>query len=226
MHSTHHSQIDWKKVFVLIALVAGVILLLSGGYYFMKSYFELKTFKDERDVDRYKSMLKKHMVLPKEEPIIASVKDVEKLKKEQPFYRNAINGDKVFIWTDKAVIYRPEEDRIIDFGIIIPKKSISPSPQSSRVVNITILSSSTNPEEGLNVTQSLQSKQFQGVSFAINNGSKTGSYKKTIIIDKSGGNNTIVNQLAEELSASIETSVPANEKVNNNTDIVIISKTE
>jgi anionic cell wall polymer biosynthesis LytR-Cps2A-Psr (LCP) family protein len=226
MHLTHHSQIDWKKVFVLIALVVGVISLLSGGYYFMKSYFELKTFKDERDVDRYKSMLKKHMVLPKEEPIIASVKDVDKLKQEQPFYRNAINGDKVFIWTDKAVIYRPEEDRIIDFGIIIPKKSVSPSPQSSRVVNISVLSSSENSEEGSNITEALQNKQFQGISFAISNSSKTGSYKKTLIIDKVGGNNTIVNQLAEELGASIESSVPANEKVNNDSDIVIISKTE
>jgi hypothetical protein len=121
-----------------VVLLVAVVLLAAAGV-LGNEYLKLKRFKDERDVELLKKQLSRHLVLPKEEPLVATVTDVEKLKAEQAFYRNAKNGDKVFVWKDKALIYRGSEDRIVDFGIIVPSSATRdsaiepsvPSPEAS-----------------------------------------------------------------------------------------------
>ena len=115
----HHSEIDYKKVLFLIVLAVLCIGVVIGGWQLTRNYLELKAYKDDRDVALLQEKLSKHFLLPEEEPLIATVTDVERLKQEQPFYQKAQNGDKVFIWKDKALIYRDSEDKIVDFGIII-----------------------------------------------------------------------------------------------------------
>ena len=54
-----------------------------------------------------------------ESPTIATVSDVEKLK-EQPFFANAQNGDKVLIYPEakKAYMYRPSTKKIVEIAPI------------------------------------------------------------------------------------------------------------
>lgn len=57
-----------------------------------------------------------HIVLPKDEvPTVATVLNADQLR-QQPFFQNALNGDKVLIYSlaKVAVLYRPSEDRIIE----------------------------------------------------------------------------------------------------------------
>jgi predicted membrane protein len=129
------TQKKHKLKLVILCIVLAVFLLLATGAFFLfRNYKELRSFKNERDVATLTKKLEKHLEIPSEEPIIATVTDVEKLKSEQAFYRNAKNGDKIFIWKDKALIYRVETDKIIDFGIIVTQKAekteptISPTP--------------------------------------------------------------------------------------------------
>lgn len=117
-------EIDFRKVFLLMILAVALVGGVFGAYRFVHNYFELKAYKDDRDVELLKSKLSAHFTLPKEEPIVATVTDVAKLQKEQPFYKNARNGDKVFIWKDKALIYRVTDDKIVDFGIIVNKAAL------------------------------------------------------------------------------------------------------
>ncbi|HET7098669.1 MAG TPA: hypothetical protein VFI61_00305 [Patescibacteria group bacterium] len=54
-----------------------------------------------------------------EKPTVATVSDIDKVK-DQPFFKNAKNGDKVLIYTNakKAILYRPSEKRIIEVGAV------------------------------------------------------------------------------------------------------------
>ena len=55
------------------------------------------------------------MVLPSEEPTIATVSNIEALR-SQPFFANAKNGDRVLIYVNarKAVLYDPVNNKIVE----------------------------------------------------------------------------------------------------------------
>jgi len=63
--------------------------------------------------------LSRHIVLPTgETPTIATITDIDALKKEQPFYEGASNGDKILIYKNakKGFIYDPVRDLIVNVG--------------------------------------------------------------------------------------------------------------
>ncbi len=81
------------------------------------------------------------MVIPKgETPTIATVTDITKLE-EQPFFRNAQNGDKVMIFgsTNTAILYRPSIHKIVTVAPInaqnspITTSNTTPTPLPSGV---------------------------------------------------------------------------------------------
>lgn len=79
------------------------------------------------------------MLLPaNEEPTVMQVTDVSKLK-DQPFFANALNGDKVLIYakSKKAILYRLTTNKIIDVApvnigsttpTVSPAPSVEPAP--------------------------------------------------------------------------------------------------
>jgi len=63
------------------------------------------------------------MLLPEGElPLMATVTNAEDLKKEQAFYENVMNGDKVLIYqqNQKAIIYSPSRNVIVNVGPVVP----------------------------------------------------------------------------------------------------------
>lgn len=70
------------------------------------------------------------MDLPDEEPTVATVSDVEKLK-DQDFFSRAQNGDKVIIFpkAQKAILYRPATDKIIEVALYTPPAEDTQSTQ-------------------------------------------------------------------------------------------------
>ena len=56
-----------------------------------------------------------HMLLPDGEVVTAEVVDPEASRAKSPiFYRYAKKGDKVLIYPDRAILYSPSSDRIVD----------------------------------------------------------------------------------------------------------------
>jgi predicted membrane protein len=121
-------QINKRMIFlIVIVLVLG--LWTAGSIILGLEYFNLKKKVDNNDSKAVVQRLEKHMKVPQEEPTVATITDAIKLKEQEPFYKNAQNGDKVVIWKDKALIYRMDEDKIIDFGVVIRSQNqASPSP--------------------------------------------------------------------------------------------------
>lgn len=68
-----------------------------------------------KEAESIVAAVSKLMVLPDEEPIIATVADPSQLA-DQPFFQRAEKGDKVLIYNNakKAILYRPGQNLVID----------------------------------------------------------------------------------------------------------------
>ncbi len=100
-----------------------VVAALGAAGYFAKQYYDLRSNPNmaaQEETVQLTNTVSKLYDLPKDEkPIIGSVQDKEKLK-DQPFFKNAQNGDKILIYKEAklAVIYRQEENKLINVGPI------------------------------------------------------------------------------------------------------------
>ncbi len=48
------------------------------------------------------------------QPTVATIVDVEALRKQNPFYNKAENGDNLIITPDRAILYSPKKNMILD----------------------------------------------------------------------------------------------------------------
>ncbi len=113
-----------RTIFIILAAVI-VALLALAGY----SQYKVHVLSQEEkntgiivtqattpeDVVR---ALGKHVLLPEGNPQVAEVKDVEKLRTQQAFFKNAENGDIVVLYETTIFIYRPSKDILVASGDI------------------------------------------------------------------------------------------------------------
>lgn len=117
------------------AKILGIILaiLVLGGLAGFGTYYFVQYRKvtnnpgiiSEQQTNSIVDAVAKHMELPTDEtPTLATVQDKDKLK-DQPFFTNAQNGDRILIYTKakKAIIYREKADIIINVGPILLDQS-------------------------------------------------------------------------------------------------------
>jgi len=124
-----------KKFFFL--LVIFIIAIISGSSYFYIQYrnsqklLKQPAAVSQEEAGKIVASVESLMQLPKnEDPTIATVSNKEKLK-DQPFFANAKNGDKVLIYTKakKAILYRPSTNKIIEVSFL--NFGVSPTPIQS-----------------------------------------------------------------------------------------------
>ena len=116
MHSKKSSKILVLLAVILLASLAGNV----WSYQRMRMYKENPEARAEQEIQELLGEVSKLMVLPEgEEPTIATVTDPEKLK-DQPFFAQAVVGDRVLIYTNakKAILYRPSEHKIVELAPI------------------------------------------------------------------------------------------------------------
>lgn len=151
----------------VIFLLALILIILFIQYQKAKS--ELVKIKSESQVtpdaaSETKKLIEevgKLILLPIDEtPTVATVNDVEKLRASQPFFQYAKNGDKVLVYSKKAILYDPVAKKIID---------VSPLSQSTTSAQIA-------PSPSPQTTPSPASTSYK---FAIYNGTKKAGLAKT-----------------------------------------------
>lgn len=102
----------WKKIFLLFWIVVTAYL----GY----NYWQSQRLSDnEREARAIRTKVAEHVLLGDIEPAVITVTDAEKLRTTDTFYQHANNDDKLILWGDKALLYRPSIDRIVDFGVVL-----------------------------------------------------------------------------------------------------------
>lgn len=182
--------------------------------------------KAQEEVKIIVKKIRKLMDLPKDdEPVLATVQDIDLLVKEQKFFEGAENGDVVLIFPKaaKAILYSPKRNVIVNAG---PVSSGSGGTTSSAVKQatspLTVEIRNGTDKNGLANTikdQLSTSALFQVTGTAD---AKQKNYESTILVDTGKAvNRDAVGQLAEVLGAKTVNSLPSGEK-ETNADIVII----
>ena len=107
-------KIVGRIIFMLILITA----LVAAGYFYWQ-YQSLSGNKDEKEIKRIVAEIGKVMMLPEEQPTLATVTDKEKLV-GQRFFMNCQNGDKLLIFplASKAILYRPAKKLIIEVASV------------------------------------------------------------------------------------------------------------
>ncbi len=115
------SLIFSKKTIVFLVLILLIALLIIGGLYFYNKNKRVEavnqdpTLLSSDETQELVNKVGKLILLPDENPSIANIADVSKVR-NQPFFSRAQDGDKVLIFPNskKAIIYRPSENKIIE----------------------------------------------------------------------------------------------------------------
>ncbi|MFA7308906.1 MAG: hypothetical protein WC045_02425 [Patescibacteria group bacterium] len=137
--------------FLMIIIFLGA---LGSAGYFYSQFAKLKKNPNaiaQEEVKTLVAQVGKIFVLPKEDPSVATVLKKEELK-DQPFFKNAENGDKVLIYTTakKAILYRPSTNMVVE---VMPlsigneadtKKATTSSTNTSSNTSSTSSDSSSN----------------------------------------------------------------------------------
>lgn len=77
---------------------------------------------------RVLSNLRRHLDVPEDpEPTVATIVDIERLRETNEFYQKAENGDHLIITEDRAILYDPERDIILDIVPVSINRDATPT---------------------------------------------------------------------------------------------------
>jgi hypothetical protein len=111
----------WIMIIIPVVIIAGLIWFVTMYISTRNQLTNLKNGQGSTAQSSSQQIIDKVgklVVLPQgETPTIATVNDASKLKNQQ-FFANAQNGDKVLIFSKsgKAVLYRPSTNQIVEYS--------------------------------------------------------------------------------------------------------------
>ncbi len=78
--------------------------------------------------------VQEHMAISTEvEPTVATIVNVEELRKKNPFYNKSENGDHLVVTTDRAILYDPDKNIILDVvPVQLEPAAPAPAPASAK----------------------------------------------------------------------------------------------
>lgn len=111
---------NWLSLIIILIVVIGFSFL---GIKYMQTKTQLQQLTNPKTAGKTEIQIIEDQVdrvidLPKdEEPTLATVNDVTKLK-NQNFFKNAQNGDKLLIYTksQRVLLYRLVENKVIEYS--------------------------------------------------------------------------------------------------------------
>lgn len=169
----------------------------------------------KKEAEQIVAKVSRLMLVPKDEqPTIATVSDAKKLK-DQQFFKNAKNGDKVLIYqkTKTAIIYDPKADKIITVGALNLSSGEAP-------VRVALYNGTTTV--GLTSTLEKQLKgKMKNITVTTKENAKKTDYTQTIVVDLTGKFPQAAAELATVLQGEVG-KLPVEETRPTNTDLLVI----
>jgi type II secretory pathway pseudopilin PulG len=225
-------QLTKKSGFVLFVILILVAIAGWSSYSYLQTKQELAKLSTaegqqrlaQQEVDMVINQLKKRMILPdKERPTLATVTDVEVLKKNQPFFQKAQNGDKVLVYVGdkKAIIYRPSKDLIVNVGFIAVSGDDSQLSGTTQQSKMTIEVRNGTQTSGLGQKVADAMKTLYTVQSITD--AKKKDYAKTLVIDLGKlKNKDELTKLVQVLDAELVTTLPDGESSSKSDAIVLV----
>jgi hypothetical protein len=204
-----------KKILIPLLVVFVLIVVASSAFAFMK-FNENKstTAGSDKEIQEVTEKVSKLIDVPEgETPQLATVSDINKLKGE-PFFSKAMNGDKVLLFprAQKAIIYRPSEDKIIEVAFFNPNQtanvsqapsenSPSVSPTQAAKIKVAVYNGTKTAGLAKSVGDRLSSK-IQNIEIS-STANASGNYEESMVIDLSGKNKSLAQSIASEVKGEV-----------------------
>jgi hypothetical protein len=215
-------SIDLSKIILALALIISLIVLASLYVSYLNLKKEMSYLQDpqaqeariKRETQDLINQVGKLMVLPEGEPTVATVVDAEALAKEQEFFKDAKNGDKVLIYKDKAILFNVSEGRIVNVGPVFSTNPTGTEAQSN-TLNIEVRNGSKKIGAANELGDQLKAKGFNVAEVA--NATKA-DYEQSVLINLTGKD---VKALEAELGLIATDKLPDGEATSTQ-DVVVI----
>ena len=215
-----------KQKLNLLSVLLLVLLFLVGtfGYLYYQTDQKLRRLstpqgQDEvakKEVQELTAKLGKLTILPQEEAVVATILDAQYLATQSAFYQDAQNGDKLVVYpqAQKAYIYSPEKNIIVNAGPLIVNQD-----QSTRPVRFEVRNGSTTAGAAARMKTQLEEKN-QLVS-ALSDASKK-DYAQTLLITVNPAlQGAALDEFAQEIGATVVRDLPEGE-ARSEADLLII----
>ncbi len=210
-----------------ILLILAVVLFIGAAgtaYYFYSQYQTAQSkLKNpdkaaQQETQQLVDEMSKIIDLPKAdikngEPTMATVLDKSKLK-DQPFFANAENNDKVLIYTKakKAFLYRPSTGKIINVAPV--------NIGAGQEVKIAVRNGTSTANLGDTVSNTIKAK-FATATITSTENAATTTHDETIVVDLTGQNSEAASTVASAINATVG-SLPSGESKPDNADLLVI----
>ncbi len=147
-----------KRVFLLLlsyVIVALTVWQIQSVFY---SSPERQEELARQEVQEIVDKVGEIMILPTNEfPQMATINNAAELSKSQAFFASVENGDKVLVYLQdqKAIIYRPSTDKIVNVGPVVADNNQAQQPASAPApTNNTRATSSNSTSESVSTSDS------------------------------------------------------------------------
>lgn len=219
-----------KKNLLRNSVIIVLIILAALSYYSyhqaqkrieVLSNPELNSEYVLKERDRVRDRVAKLMLLPEGvDPDLAIVQDVEMLRKEQPFFRNAEDGDQVLIYPDRAIIYRESDDVIINISPVStdPVDEVADDLVDETDEDLSVIVEIRNGSGIAGAAGALRDELGGSYEILSVGDADRSSYDTTLIVNMNGLD---VTALAADLGADVVDTLPEGEE-RSSADIVII----
>lgn len=209
------------KAILRVLLVLVFLAAVGFGVYYYRGYQKLlknPQAANDQEAAQLQATVGKLMVLPNETPSTATVLDKEKVK-DQPFFANAENGDKVLIYTNakKAVLYRPSTGKIIEVMPI----SLDPNASGTGASTKVALLNGTNTDGLTTTAETTIMNKVTGLAITTKEKAAKNTYTADLVVDVSGTKSDQAKAIADALGGTVG-SLPAGETAPTGVDIVVI----
>lgn len=180
------------------------------------------------------------LVKSDEEPTVATVQDADALRKSSPiFYKDAQNGDRLLVWSDKAVLYSTTLDKLLAV-MPMPAQETSNFGQATSTASNTQATTTTSTIKAENATVEVRNGtttvgkastmssllKAQGLKVLTIGDAKIKTYPKTVIVKASSNAASMPATLAalQQATNAEIVDLPAKEVASKADFLVIVGK--